>query len=522
MSDKMRWILGVGIFLCVMAVGLLEAPVSSYGAEKDATSISTLEKKMLAPTTKRIQYRKGKIRSTSLSVWGKAKKIDKTAKKLTIDKKGWYTLCVTTNKGKSKLSQVYFYKKTYEIPINKLVRCEGGYYYVVPRVKSDYAVEIQNASLTARGIASVWARGDCACRVWQMEPVGATQFRIKNVNSGLYLTCKKKNGVYQGIQKKYAGKNRDQIFSLYEAGGKYTYIKCRGTGLFLHVSGNKLEFTARKKQRAWKFMWEKTGCPDSYAVVTGASYPTNLNTGSSFTLKGTVISRYAMTALLATVCDRTGKVVLEKRIYPYRCSADLGQVDSAITFGKLPSGSYTYKVVVRDAAGKDISVINRKFTVGAIAFSGNKILSYDSTLINRIGHQSNGTVLEKKACASYALAYCNAILTGTTPSPHVYWSSETNVDCVWSKGGYTTISYSSEQAVLQAAYTQLVAGKPSILHVTGNTAQHWIAIVGCKKAVLPANLSVSDYVAIDPWDGKVITVSDKYKVKTTYRLGVKS
>ena len=109
MSDKMRWILGVGIFLCVMAVGILEAPVSSYGAEKDATSISTLEKKMLAPTTKRIQYRKGKIRSTSLSVWGKAKKIDKTAKKLTIDKKGWYTLCVTTNKGKSKLSQVYFY-----------------------------------------------------------------------------------------------------------------------------------------------------------------------------------------------------------------------------------------------------------------------------------------------------------------------------------------------------------------------------------------------------------------------------
>ena len=72
------------------------------------------------------------------------------------------------------------------------------------------------ASLTAGGIASVWARGDCACRVWQMEPVGATQFRIKNVNSGLYLTCKKKNGVYQGIQKKYAGKNRDQIFSLYD------------------------------------------------------------------------------------------------------------------------------------------------------------------------------------------------------------------------------------------------------------------------------------------------------------------
>ena len=324
------------------------------------------------------------------------------------------------------------------------------------------------------------------------------------------------------MQKKKSGKNENQIFSLYDAGAGYTYIKCKGTKQFLHVDGNDLEFSSRKRQKAWKYKWEQTETPVSSAMVTGATYPTSLNVGSSFTLKGTVTSRYTMTILDAAVYDQTGKAVLQKKIYPYSCSATLKEIDSSITFGKLPSGAYTYKVVVRDATGKDIPVINRAFTVGTISVLGGKTLSYDSRLIEKIGHQSNGTALEKKACASYALAYCNAILTGATPSPHTYWSSETNVDCVWSKGGYTTLSYSSEQAVLQAAYTQLAAGKPSILHVTGSTAQHWITIIGCKKTMLTVGLSTSDFIAIDPWDGKVITVSDKYKVKTTYRLGVKS
>lgn len=148
-------------------------------------------------------------------------------------------------------------------------------------------------------------------------------------------------------------------------------------------------------------------------------------------------------------------------------------------------------------------------------------MTYDSSLISRIGHQSTGTALEKKACASYALAYCNAILSGTTPSPHSYWSSATNVDCVWSKGGYTTKAYASEQAVLQAAAAQIEAGKPCILHVTGNTEQHWLTVIGYKKNN-SSTFTASHLIAIDPWDGKVITVSDKYKVKSTYRLGIKS
>ena len=522
MSGKIRQMMWTGIFFCILALGLVMSSVSSHAMEKDAASISTLEKKMLSPSTKKIQYRKGKIRSVASSKWKKAKKISRTADSLAIKRKGWYTLCITTKSGKKKLTELYFYKKNYEITVNKRIRLPEGCYYIVPCVKKEYAVEVQNGSLAAGGNISIWTKGDSACRVWKMESAGGSKFRLKNINSGLYLTCRKKQGNYQAVQKKYSEKSGTQIFSLYDAGAGYTYIKCNGTKQFLHVNGNNLDFSGRKRQRAWKYKWEKTETPVSAAMVAGATYPTSLNAGSSFTLKGVVTSRYTMTALAAVVYDQAGKAVLQKRIFPNSCSADLKQIDAAITFGKLPVGNYTYKVVARDAAGKDIPVINRAFTVGVVSLLGGNTLSYDSSLIERIGHQSDGTPLEKKACASYALAYCNAILTGATPSPHTYWSSETNVDCVWSKGGYTTLSYASEQAVLQAAYAQLASGKPSILHVTGSTAQHWITIVGCKKAMLMANLSASDFIAIDPWDGKVITVSDKYKVKTTYRLGVKS
>lgn len=522
MTGRERHIKVVRLILFVLALGPLMAPVSSHAAAKDETSISVLEKKMMAEQTKKIQYRKGKIRSAAATVWKKAKKIKRTADHLTIHKKGWYTLCVTTQSGKRKLTSVYFRKKTYEISINKTVAAEAGYYYIIPRSDAAQAVEVKNASLAKGGAVSLWKRGDSASRVWKLEPAGGRKFRLKNANSGLYLSCVKEKGRYHAVQKAGAANSKAQLFRLYEAGGGSVYIKCIGTKTYLQAEENQLFFSARKKKKAWKFTWEKTSCPVSFATVTNATYPTELAEGSSFTLQGTISSRYTLTLLSAGVYDKDGKAVLQKKIQPDSCFSDLKQIDAAITFGRLAAGTYTYKVVVRDVTGREIPLINRAFTVGIQIHPGGTMLSYDSSLIARIGHQSTGSALEKKACASYALAYCNAILTGTVMSPHSYWSSETNVDCVWSRGGYTTKTYPSEQAVWQAVTVQLAAGKPCILHVTGTTEQHWLTVIGYKKNTADVNPGASDFVAIDPWDGRVITISDKYKIKSTFRLGVKS
>ena len=118
---------GVGIIGSILALVLILAPVPSHAKEKakDAGSVAVLEKKMLAKSTKKISFRQGKIRSTSRKVWKKGKKIKKSEKTLSIKKKGWYTLCVTTTSGKKKLTHLYFEKKKYEITI-KAVPCSTG------------------------------------------------------------------------------------------------------------------------------------------------------------------------------------------------------------------------------------------------------------------------------------------------------------------------------------------------------------------------------------------------------------
>jgi hypothetical protein len=255
--------------------------------------------------------------------------------------------------------------------------------------------------------------------------------------------------------------------------------------------------------------------------VEGETYPVSLVCGKAFSLKGSVTSFYTIKSLTLRVVDGQGRVCLQKTAAPWACRYDLAEADAAMTFGRLAAGSYLYQVVIQDVTGRSAVAVNRAFVVyvpgGAVA----RTLIYNSDAVAAVGHQSGGNDLEKKACASYALAYCNAILTGTAVSPHTYWSSTTNVDCVWSRGGYTTGSYHSEQEVLQAAYGQLLANRPCILHVTGKTGnQHWVTLIGYRN-VTTGVLTAANFIGIDPWSGETVTVSDSYQVRNTYRLAYK-
>lgn len=528
MTDRKYRRIGIWAIGFLLLCFLNFSPIKGQAATKDANSIATLEKKMMASSTKTIRYRRGKVKSTSSASWKKTKKLSLAAKKLIIKRKGWYSLLVKTKKGKKKIAHVYFYKKTYAIPCNTSVKQKNGWYYVVPQKNTSQAVEIQNASLKKGANASVWLRGDAACRCWRLEALSAKRFRLKNVNSGLYLSDTVSGNA---VQAAYSSKNKAQIFAAYSANSGYVYLRCLGTKRYLYVNGNNLEFADRKANKAWRFKLKASTCPSSLVKITGGTYPSAIQEGAAFSLEGMVNSRYTMKLLTVSVLDSTGKAVLSKAAYPNSCFYDLKQIDAAITFGKLAAGKYYYRIAVKDAAGKELVWVNQSFsvisqitTLNTKGTAANRTLSYNVNLIKAIGHQSTGNTLEKKACASYALAYCNAILNDSAPSPRSYWMSNTDVNCVWSKGGYTCSAggYGSELAVLQAAYSQIVAGRPCILHVTGNTEQHWLCVIGYKNVTSMQNLTVTNFIAIDPWDGAVITVSSKYKLKNTYRLGVKN
>ena len=280
-----------------------------------------------------------------------------------------------------------------------------------------------------------------------------------------------------------------------------------------------MEQGKRKNAKVCKFRFLRTKEPMSVATSDETTtYPVSVKYGKSFSLKGMVKSYYLIQSLTAEIVKSDGTIVLQSTVNPYSYEYDLKGIDASMTFGKLSVGNYCYRLRVKDEKGVEITVFERGFAVYIPTVVGQKTLLYNTALIEKIGHQSIGTDLDKKACASYALAYCQAILKGETPAPQSYWLSLTDVSCVWSKGGYVTTAYVSEQEVLQEAYGQIVAGKPCILHVTGNTSQHWVTIVGYKNVSENVVLSAANFIAIDPWDGKLITVSDKYKVKTTYRL----
>ena len=535
MTDKTMyrriWLWFIGILGAL--VFLLVSPKVAQAAAKDAETVPTLEKKIMAASTKTILYQKGKGKSAYSPSWKKAKKLPLTAAEISIRKKGWYSLLVKTQNGKRKVVSVYFQAKTYAIPCNTSVKQKAGYYYVVPKSDKTRVAEVQNASLSKKAKVSAGPRGDSACRIWKLEPAGGSKFRLKNINSGLYLSDTA-TGSKEGnaVQKAYSAKNEAQIFRAYSAGGTYTYLRCLGTKKYLHMDENRLVFASRKANKTWKFKLEETTCPDSLVTISGGTYPSAIQEGAAFVLKGTVNSRYTMKTLTVRVLDSTGNAVLAKSVKPNSCTYNIKNIDAAITFGKLPAGQYTYWFAVTDTTGKETVWVNQVFsviapmtTMGPKGNASSQTLSYNSNLIQAIGHQSTGDALEKKACASYALAYCNAVLYGSAPSPRSYWISSTNVDCVWSKGGYTCSStgYGSELAVLQAAYTQIMAGNPCILNVTGSTTdQHWLCVIGYKSVSTVQTLKADNFIAIDPWDGAVITVSDKYKVKNTYRLAIKN
>lgn len=503
----------IGVWLLVLGIFLI--PAVCRGASQKTDGWKQVEKAVTSPETKGVRCHYGKINSLKNAAWKKSLKVSLSAENVRFSKKGWYTFRIMKNDGTAKLLYVRIKKKQYAVAGNRCIRQKEQYGLLRVRAAEEKVLGIKGDScLESSGAVFRKESVKPAC-IWHVEPAGGKRFRLKNENSGLYLTVQ--DGT--AVQKKYDKNDKNMIFQAIARETGDFLLRCTGTKQYLSLKGSRLICAERKKTKEAEFFIEKKSRPESDIQAYEYTAPTLIEQGSAFVLKGTVTSAYAMASLTAAVEDEEGKAVLKKTVTPAGGTYELSQIDEAITFGRLAVGKYTYRVTVKDTRGTQKVVIEASFAVQVTVMEASKILSYDKKLIEKIGYQVNGTALEKKACASYALAYCHAILHNETADPHSYWLDADTVDCVWSRGGFTTFSYGSEQAVLQAAYRQLTAGRPCILHVTGTTSsQHWLTLIGYEKAEKESSLTLSAFTAIDPWDGSVIRVSDKYKVKNTYRL----
>ena len=100
--------------------------------------------------------------------------------------------------------------------------------------------------------------------------------------------------------------------------------------------------------------------------LAGVTYPVNVHTGTGMSLNGNVTAASGSTLAEVAVLieDAAGNTVMSASaaLPGSESSWSLRQVDSAIRFGDLPAGNYTYLVIAEDATG-DSLCFGADFTV---------------------------------------------------------------------------------------------------------------------------------------------------------------
>ncbi|MBQ3302131.1 MAG: hypothetical protein IJH04_08330 [Eggerthellaceae bacterium] len=143
----------------------------------------------------------------------------------------------------------------------------------------------------------------------------------------------------------------------------------------------------------------------------------------------------------------------------------------------------------------------------SVAPATDKRLEYDEALIAEVGTQEEtGHTI---CCPSFACAYGDVVIDGTVHD-HDYYTCSCCTWNDWGEGGSFDRYVGSDTELLREAYDQITAGKPTVIHVTGTSAEHWITLIGYVDAVDPDNLTLDNFIALDPWDGVELRASERF------------
>lgn len=138
-----------------------------------------------------------------------------------------------------------------------------------------------------------------------------------------------------------------------------------------------------------------------------------------------------------------------------------------------------------------------------------KVLAYDEAAIAAIGTQeSTGHTI---CCPSFSCAYADAVIDGTIHD-HSYYTCSCCTWTDWGGGGSWDRCVGTDEELLREAYDQIAAGRPTVIHVTSGSGEHWIALIGYQGASDPDHLTLDNFIALDPWDGAQIVASERYSL----------
>lgn len=96
---------------------------------------------------------------------------------------------------------------------------------------------------------------------------------------------------------------------------------------------------------------------DSTLKINMTSYPGTIQRGSSYGLRGSILSNYNILQVSGNVINSSGKTVLTSSDKPNAKSMDVkdANLNKVLTFNTLAAGTYTLKVEATDASGNKVT-----------------------------------------------------------------------------------------------------------------------------------------------------------------------
>ncbi|MGN0517771.1 MAG: CHAP domain-containing protein, partial [Acutalibacteraceae bacterium] len=108
----------------------------------------------------------------------------------------------------------------------------------------------------------------------------------------------------------------------------------------------------------------KSNDPESTLKATNCNYPTTLEEGKSYSIKGTITSNYKITSVTVGIYNASGAGVSTKTVNPNATSYSIASIDAYIKFGAAKAGTNYYKITASDTK-KSATLLNQKYTVTA-------------------------------------------------------------------------------------------------------------------------------------------------------------
>lgn len=217
-----------------------------------------------------------------------------------------------------------------------------------------------------------------------VESATASTLKLTGANKPETLICGRTFSIYGTVSSDY---NITSVTcSVYGSGGTLQFTKTdepfsKTYSLnnldkymtFSRLSVGKYTYTVKASDEKNKDMvllsadFKVTEVPSGNTLkLSSENYPTTFYEGSTFSIEGIVSSDFNISAITVGVYSDAGVTQFSKTVTPGTKSYDIHNIDYLMTFSKLKSGSYVYRIVASDAYSKDVKLLEKSFTVTSL------------------------------------------------------------------------------------------------------------------------------------------------------------